>query len=299
MSMKPAALAALSLVVLAVCGRAAETRAAPAPGGGPEPTRAIETARADCMRQRGFTYIPYVPPARVVTEEESRRDRGEHAALRAFRARYGYGAYALYVYPQRFGNPMVKPARPGPVDPNLSIQSALSPTQLTAYRTADDACYAQAVKKILGRDVASAMDHFRQAEDLAQRRTVQLDADPTLARLAGAMAGCMRAKGYAIGSSTPSAMDQRGPARFQAQITEMGRADDISDDPLKAQGPGADGRYQVYQPMLSPEQARPYLTAEIADALDDLECGADFYRVYTPRVIELRGRAYAEFGLEP
>lgn len=104
-------------------------------------------------------------------------------------------------------------------------------------------------------------------------------------------------KGYAVESTLPSALAGRGFARFNAEITEIGRTDDISDEPLKSFGTDEDGNHRVYQPNLTPLQAGPYLTREIGDALDDLECGREFYPVYKTRYTDIQRRAHEEFGL--
>ena len=57
-------------------------------------------------------------------------------------------------------------------------------------------------------------------------------------------------------------------------------------------GPGEYGS----QPDLTPYQARPYLAREIKAALDNLECGKDFYALYTPKKRELDLRVRREFG---
>jgi len=50
-------------------------------------------------------------------------------------------------------------------------------------------------------------------------------------------------------------------------------------------------------PSMTADEARPYLAREIKEALDDLECGKDFYPVYAPRSRDIDHRVYAEFGM--
>ncbi|MEU1728538.1 hypothetical protein [Nonomuraea sp. NPDC005692] len=53
---------------------------------------------------------------------------------------------------------------------------------------------------------------------------------------------------------------------------------------------------RTFGAMLTPAQAQPYLAKEIKAALDDLECGKDFYRAYTPKVEAITQRIAEEFG---
>ena len=53
----------------------------------------------------------------------------------------------------------------------------------------------------------------------------------------------------------------------------------------------------TYSPTLTPEEARPYLNKEIKAALDDLECGKDFYPAYLPKEKAVDQQIYEEFGM--
>lgn len=290
--------AVLSLLSVTGCAGTAESLTVVRSSGARE--HSIERSLATCMEQNGFRYVPDdgSPWQRVDPElNNDRLGRGDYAAMRSYRAKYGHGAFAIYVFPQKFGNPRVKPEHV-PISPNGAIRAALSPTQRRAYQEAYDRCYGPAVKQATGKDVASEWDHHRQISALVDRLVAaEIDADPRLVRLAENMADCLRAKGYAVESTLPSALAGRGFARFNAEITEIGRTDDISDEPLKSFGTDEDGNHRVYQPNLTPLQAGPYLTREIGDALDDLECGREFYPVYKTRYTDIQRRAHEEFGL--
>lgn len=295
-SLRHALLTAVPLALLTGCGSAVQLAAGTVPL---EPRQSrqhrIEAARADCMKQRGFKYIPYVH-AWSPGEDLRKSAQGDLAAMKRHREKYGYGVFALYVHPAEFGNPMVKPDDPPPVDPNLEIQSRLSRTQRKAYFAAYDDCYAKAVHKVTGKRVTSVFDHFEQAEALAGRLVArELDGDAELVQLAAGMARCLMAKGYAISSAAPTALAARGPERFRAEENALGRP--IPAEERRRLHRKAD-RNARYAPNLTAEQARPYLDREIKDALDDLKCGQKFYPVYEPAATQLRQRAYREFGLE-
>jgi hypothetical protein len=288
-----AAVAALSLALLAACGdaSAAEPAASPTPKGQERQYR-IQAITADCMKQRGFKYIPYVPPPRQETEEERKRDSGDYAAMKAFREKYGYGVWASIVYPAQFGNPSVKPEGNPPVDPNWEIQGSLSAAQNRAYREALDACFAQGVKQVTGKEVSSVFDQGNRVNArIDQLKTRELDGDPRLVKLAADMAACLKAKGYRIGSTTPSALGDRGAKTFRAEMSRIGREQRKLPESVS-------GDSVIVVPDMPADAARPYLTREIKDALDDLECGKDFYPVYTPKSREIDRRAYVEYGIQ-
>ncbi|MFC7588845.1 hypothetical protein ACFQYP_37975 [Nonomuraea antimicrobica] len=82
------------------------------------------------------------------------------------------------------------------------------------------------------------------------------------------MSTCLKGKGHPVSDMKPSAMDKRGRLVFLEEIKALAR---------KQQGD------EHQQPDLTPAQARPYLVKEVKAALDDLECGKDFYAVFTPK----------------
>ncbi|MEV5411523.1 hypothetical protein AB0K60_22130 [Thermopolyspora sp. NPDC052614] len=289
-----AAVAALSLALLAACGNAsaAEPAESPTPKGQERRYR-IQAIVADCMKQKGFKYVPWVAPPREPTEQERKRGSGDYDAMKAFRDKYGYGVWALLVYPLEFGNPSVKPGGNPPVDPNLRIQGSLSDAQRRAYQAAHDACDNQAVKQVTGKDVTSMFDRNDQVNArIAQLKTRELDGDPRLVELAAAMGSCLKAKGYAIRSVTPSALGERGVTTFNAELNRVGRRQRTAPEEARR------NENVIVVPDMTADEARPYLTREIKDARDDLECGREFYPVYAPKSAEIEHRAYVEYGLE-
>jgi hypothetical protein len=275
------AVAALLLVALSGCGSAAAERAVARPGTPTERASQMEAVRGDCMREKGFRYVAYVPPPRRKTTAQAKEEAGDYQAMKRFRQKNGYGVFAFYVYPQEYGNPMVPPDRPLPPDPdpNHKLMASLSKTQFRAYQEADQACLVRAVRTVMGKDVKSIGDQVDQANaKAAQLKSRALDGDPLLVGRAAAMATCLEARGYRIGSTRPTAMAGRGPADIRQEMEQ----------PVGA----------LFEPDLSVEQARPYLAREITDALDDLECGRDFYADFEPRRTAIEARVYAEFGLD-
>jgi len=180
-----AAVAALSLALLTACGDASAAQPAETPTPkGQERQYQIQAIIADCMKQKGFRYVPYVPPRRQKSEEELKRESGDYAAMKEFREKYGFGVWASLVYPKEFGNPAVKPDGNPPVDPNWEIQSSLSEAQRKAYGEAYDACNAKAVKEVTGTEVTGSV--FQMGEQInkriAQLKARELDGDPRARR---------------------------------------------------------------------------------------------------------------------
>ncbi|MEV0348899.1 hypothetical protein AB0H88_24245 [Nonomuraea sp. NPDC050680] len=83
-------------------------------------------------------------------------------------------------------------------------------------------------------------------------------------------------------------MSRRSGQEFEAQKKRIALNDDIPDKGLP------DGQY--YEPRIPVNTARQYLNREIKAALDDLECGKDFYAAYLPRNAEIVRRVEREFG---
>lgn len=291
------AVAMAALVALGGCGGATENAPQPSQtAAAKDKKHQLESVKADCMKQKGFKYVAYVQPAKQASEDDKARDAGDYQAMRKYREKYGFGIFAMHVYPKEMGNPAVKPDNPE-INPNWAIQSSLSKAQMTAYRKATDGCEVEAAKKILGKTLKSMDDYFVQlnrASEQALARTV--DSDPKLIELASAMAGCLKGKGYPIGKTTATAMSSQGRDVFSAQEDKLGRQqhDDVPD----VAPPVKEGELKMtYSPTLTPEEARPYLNKEIKAALDDLECGKDFYPAYLPKEKAVDQQIYEEFGM--
>ncbi|WP_147425252.1 hypothetical protein [Bailinhaonella thermotolerans] len=262
---------ALALALLSGCAAQASATPAPRPEGVSERQWRLELARADCMRDRGFAYIPHVQQART-TELQRRVEAGDLAATAESRARYGYRMFAQYVYPDDpASGALVTDGRENPNPPGR-----LNESQAAAYADATAVCVSVAYKKALNKDVQSYADVLQQRAALrAELRARRVDKDPELVRLAGAFGDCLAGKGYTVESRTPSALADRGERRFGAELKKASRA---------AKG------------ELTAARAKPYLTREIKDARDDFSCGKSFYTRYLPIDAEITARIDAEFG---
>ncbi|MFC4011947.1 hypothetical protein ACFOY2_32270 [Nonomuraea purpurea] len=290
-----AALSLLGVAVLSGCGGTTENAApAPAQSRAADKKHQLEAAKADCMKQKGFKYVPYVSPEREATDDERRRDSGDYQAMRKYREKYGFGVFAMHVYPKEMGNPAIKPDDPE-INPNMKIQSDLSKPQMQAYRKATDACTITAVQQVLGLKVKSQKDYYNeQYRAMKRASTAEVDSDPQLVELATAMATCLKGKGYAISKAVPSAMDNRGQTEFLVQEDKLGRQQrNVPDAPPAKE----DGPPMIYTPTLTPAEARPYLDKEIKAALDDIDCGKDFYPAYFPKSSAVSRKISEQFGM--
>ncbi|MEV1167223.1 hypothetical protein [Nonomuraea sp. NPDC049784] len=203
----------------------------------------------------------------------------------------------MYVYPKEMGSPQVKPDNPGEVNPNWKIQSSLSKAQNQAYRKAMESCEITTANQLFGLSLKQGTDYLSQAGEASNRAVrTTVNSDPELVELAAAMATCLKGKGHAIADTTPMAMERRGWKEFSAQEDKLGRAQ-MDDVPDVAPPRKEDEVPMIYAPTLTPEQARPYLAKEIKAALDDLDCGKDFYPAYLPKESAIRERVNEQYGM--
>ncbi|WP_188195499.1 hypothetical protein [Nonomuraea sp. SYSU D8015] len=282
-----------ALTLIGGCGGAAGS-AAPSTGAPATKDKRyqVEAAKADCMKQKGFKYVAFVQEWKVSHEDEERA-AGDYQAMQKYREKYGFGVFAEHVYPDVFNGQDAGPES----NPNGKIQSALSKAQISAYHKALDSCTATAINQVLGLNVKSDMDYHKQAAKAriqAIERT--LNSDPTLVELASAMATCLKGKGYSLSEVTPKAMAEYGRQSFLDLWDRLGREqkDDVPDvAPSRKDGEP----WTFYVPTLTPEQAKPYLQREIKAALDDLECGRDFYPVYLPKDNAVEKQAAEQYPL--
>ncbi|MFF4620670.1 hypothetical protein [Nonomuraea jabiensis] len=302
MTRKTLPTALLALAVLCGCGGAAET--ATETGAAPSPSAAtaakdkkhqLEAAKADCMKQKGFKYVAWVRPEQPQSDEDRRRDAGDYQAMRKYREKYGFEIFAEFIYPKELNAPAAQMASPNQ-DPNMKIQEALSEAQLGAYHKAKDACMVTAGKQVLGVTLKSNLDYYNQIALARKRATAaQIDSDPKLVELAGAMATCLKGKGYSVSDATPTALANRGRDVFIDQQDKLGREQDDTVPDVAPPAKKGQGK-RIYMPSLTAEQAKPYLAKEIKAALDDLECGKDFYAVFTPRKSAIDAQVRAQFA---
>ncbi len=242
----------------------------------------IESARAACMKEQGLKYLPEPVVKRKRTAEEKARLAGDHEAMRAYRAKYGFGVWSRLVFPD---DPAVN-AGSGE-SRNNKILMSLSPAELKAYRAADDKCFAKAVKVVLGKTVTSQADLLDQVNAAERKKLRALDADKKIAGLAKEFAGCLGIK-----ETRPSALAARGPAAFRKEATEVAKTRHKGSLPEGLKDEDA------MMPDLTPEQARPYLDKEVEAALADLKCGKAFYAVYSPRARSVQEQVYREYALD-
>ena len=151
-TIRKTALLLVATAVLSGCGGDAEPTAKSAsPASKPAATtqekrRQFQSVKADCMKQKGFKYIAYVPAEDPDTEGERKRRAGDYEALKAQRAKYGFGVFSLFVYPKGPDAPDSMPDLSGD-DPNDKIRAKLSPAQRTSYWKAMTACFVVAASR--------------------------------------------------------------------------------------------------------------------------------------------------------
>ncbi|WP_329086007.1 MULTISPECIES: hypothetical protein [unclassified Streptosporangium] len=278
--------AVLTLAVLTGCGEA-PTGGALAAGSAAstsEPQdkrRLMEATRVDCMKRKGFKYTADVPAPRVPVPEKIQEQTGEYQKIKLYRHKYGFGVFARHLYPQLYNEH-------GLDNPNQPVLRSLSQTQRAAWDAADAACYGTAFSTLTGKKATSLSDAFTQIN----RRSEQLEddalnGDAQLVELARSFGECLSARGHKITSLKPTQISQNGRLRFEAESARLGAA----------QNPDTRGA-DSFIPQLTPDQAEPYLKREISAAIEDLECGRDFYARYNPRSREIREKVDQEFGVK-
>ena len=232
------------------------------------------------MKGKGFRYVPWVP--KIGTPEEQRKAwTGDYEEMKKDRSETGFGIFV----PQANRKALWKEAD----SPNFVIKNQLSEAQQAAYAKALTACRSQSVKQVTGKVITSDADRAEQENKLIQQVVErELNGDPKLITLASATGDCLKGKGYRVDSLRPSDLNGRGSNEFEAQKRQIALNDDIPEKDLP------EGQY--YEPHLPAATAKQYLAKEVKAALDDLECGKDFYAAYLPRNAEIVNRVSAEFG---
>ncbi|WP_188189334.1 hypothetical protein [Nonomuraea sp. SYSU D8015] len=112
------------------------------------------------------------------------------------------------------------------------------------------------------------------------------------AALNAAMAACLEEKGYEVADATPVALSTRGREAFADLDTRLGGAE----PPPMEEG---ELFITIDWKVLTYEEAKPHLGQEIKAALDDLECGGEFYPAYQPRENAIERRTYDRYGTTP
>ncbi|MEV0584261.1 hypothetical protein [Nonomuraea sp. NPDC050310] len=279
---------ALGLALLAGCAAAPSGTggsAAPAPSITAttvnDKRREREAVIADCMKRKGFKYVAISTP-RVQAEVSKRADNGDYEAMKEIRAKLGLQIFSVWVYPNELpGGQKVMPAE---ANPNVAIRDSLSAAQAESYDQAKEACFVTAVREVFGISVKSQLAYYELMDKETQRINAQVDGDARFVELAAAYAECLKGKGYPIRRTKPSELTswvwEHFSPEYDALIAEYGDPK----DPSKF-------------PQVPPAVARPLLDKEIKVAMDDLECGKDFFAAFNPVYNGLYAVILDKYGL--
>jgi hypothetical protein len=283
-------LAVAGLVVLTACGGASGSAptSPPAAAAGfaaaipdlPDTTQdkaevlhqKAENWLADCMKRKGFTYVPDKPEVYDAKEGlfVNRRSLLQpDAVVRPLRQKYGFGVAAQRVYPN--DPTIVVPPDDGKEKPNNMIRAGLDAAARQKYDEAMglegktgakvDGCRDQAYRKFSRRaDFAG-----KRAED--ESTWEKFTTDPQVVQAAKKYADCLRGKRYQITSSKPGDVEKF--MRNLVRPMEVPAAGD--EDPTAGSG-----------------SANEELAAEIKKAMDDLDCRgsyAEIVRTRYPQVV--------------
>ncbi|MBB5782315.1 hypothetical protein [Nonomuraea jabiensis] len=273
----PLAIATAVLATLTGCASTGGTETAATPSADPaNQQRQTQTQLAACMKGRGFTYHPMVSMPELpdaVKQEIS----GDYSAMKKYRSKYGFGFAASIIYPNDGVGRMARQVGEGDSakDPNGKVVAGLSKPQQEAYFQAMEACNLELINKATGKKHKSMQEAAKaQSEMMKQIISREIDGDPKLTELARAFADCLKGKGYQVTSQRPSDIARSTESSFLTEFGKLG------------------GKRQP-----TADEARPLLQREIKAALDDLECGKDFYAAYRPKANEVYKRAELLPGL--
>ncbi|MFF0771477.1 hypothetical protein ACFYUK_21510 [Nonomuraea wenchangensis] len=243
----------------------------------------LEAERVACMKERGLDYVASPEPRHTWQPRERERLAGDVEAMRAYRAKYGFGVWSSNVYPK---DAVVNPVQHE--NPNDKTLMSLSADKLKKWRAADESCFSQAVKQVLGKAVTSQEDYHDRLEAAVRKSLSVLDQDKRLVQLGKQFAACL-----GVSRSEPTALDGLSHGKIVLH------ASDVAKKAWKGELPEAPkGKTVIFRPDLKPAQARPYLEKEIKTALKDLQSGKDFYPAYAPKAMEITSKVYQEFGRE-
>lgn len=283
-------LAALGLALVTACGGQDVEPVAGAPtAANPQAQhQAMENLIADCMKKKGFQYVPHVPAS-----GEDRLGVGRFTGplsvlespneVRAFREKYGFGVFATMVYPN---DPAVAVRKTDPADdPNTAIREALDPARRKAYDlaligdqeatkgkaglekvTGDPGCGGEASIKVYGdgTDEAGAKD--------AERAYAAFQTDPEVVAAAQKYADCLRGRGYKVTTTRPGEVeDAMNSAAMNGELPAQ-----AGPNGAKLPVGGAVTAAVAGDTQLDPEVAKAALQTEIKAALADLDCRTDY-----------------------
>ncbi|MFE0155882.1 hypothetical protein ACFWY5_52725 [Nonomuraea sp. NPDC059007] len=215
---------------------------------------------AECMRQEGFTYVPF----------EARLADTSAVSRRELAARRGFGAFAHLAVPD---DPVANHWLAYDKDPNIKLRQALSLTQRRAWAQAFGRCFVVAVKRLTGKTVKDFVDYQTSyGKEVQAAVSRELDTDPYLLRLAKAYSTCLSARGVRHASSKPTEITAAVSRPFHDELHAIS-------------GKTKNGLPVV--PNMSPEAAKPYFEREVRAALIDADCGQTFRNAYFPRRAQL------------
>ncbi|MEV0830160.1 hypothetical protein [Nonomuraea rubra] len=243
----------------------------------------MESMIAACMKEQGLTYLPEKVIKTNRTKAEQARLAGDYEALRAYRAKYGFGVWSQVVYPN---DPSVNPDA-GESRNNRHLMS-LSPAELKNWRAGQDKCFAKAAKSVLGKTVSSRADLNDKLNADMRKAVGKLDKDQQLAQLGKEFGACLQ-----VSETKPTALAKRGLTEFRKQATEVARSRQTGPLPKALQGKDV-----FIKPNMTAEEAKPYLEKEVEAALADLECGKAFYKAYLPRERSIAVRVYQTYAYD-
>ncbi|NJP97484.1 hypothetical protein HCN51_50065 [Nonomuraea sp. FMUSA5-5] len=231
----------------------------------------LEQVQASCMKAAGLQYLPDNIVKSVRTETERKALNGDVKAMRQLRAEEGFGIWSEVTEAETKEHP------------NDKIIDSLPAAKLKAYKAAQEQCFVKAVKTVLNKDVASKEDYEKQIDLAITEAEEELNKDVKLAKLSKSFASCLKIKKAA----KPTDVAEAKRKEVIEARTEM----------AEKQGVAGPDQEELLIPKVSEAQVKPLLKKEIKAALDDLECGEDFYAAYEPKAWKLKQKVYAEYGV--
>ncbi|MEV4888237.1 hypothetical protein AB0K48_02460 [Nonomuraea sp. NPDC055795] len=247
----------------------------------------IQSIVGDCMKEKGFRYVPWVPPVKAAETATDRAYRGDYAALKQERAEKGFTVFYRYAHPDQKQEVLWSTED----SPNSAILNDLSPAQQAAYGEKLTGCKSRAIKEVTGKVVKDENDLYAQENATIEKvLDRELNGDPKLVELAARMGACLKGKGYSVADTRPSTLHTWGWRMFEDKVKALAKNDDKPEDEEMAKH----GQYVM--PVISVADGKRYFGQEVKVALDDLVCGKDFYAASSPRNAEIQQRVALEFG---
>lgn len=246
----------------------------PEPGGSGEQMRAqqqrIEEQLVDCMRDRGFTYIPIEPAVPPAGDE---RDGPSSLPPEEFAQQYGYGMFAMDDSALGVESP--------PADPNQAVVDAMSEEERAAYERAlhgivdemsgevtAEGCAREVTSAVLGEPAAPEPppEEFEGLLEEMDALGARISEDPRVIEATEAWVECMAEADYP-GLTTVN----DGLNLVQQHFVDLMGGDAASDGSGGASGDTAPG---VNPPQLTADQEAEMREFEIEVAIADHGCQA-------------------------